>query len=187
MLACAVLGLAACGSDGDAESSPDSAPSESDVASTTDAPTTTAPATTAPATTIAPTTVPPTTAPATTAAPTTAAPSTAPPTTLPPFPPPIAELFQGIEAWAVVLAGSPEFNAEVLLRAQDDAAAAGYNTGFTDCTVGASTALGMADSGVYTVSVLFGSEADARAAAEAFAARGVDTTVALVQQFCLDD
>jgi hypothetical protein len=53
--------------------------------------------------------------------------------------------------------------------------------------VGAAAALGFPD-GTYvlTVSVYLSSEADARQAQPAFAARGVEGTVALVQTFCLD-
>jgi hypothetical protein len=179
LVACSVIVVGACGSD-DATavpSTPTEAPTElvETTTLTSEEPplTTNAPATTLPASTA--TTTSPTTAPQ------------ASTTTLPPFPPAIDSLGEGgTDVWVVVLAGSTEFNAPVLLDAIDAAAAAGYYTGLTDCDVGASTALGMADSGVFTVSVYLSSEADARAAAEAFASRGVLGVVAQVQVFCLD-
>ncbi len=184
-----VLVVASCGSDDSAEPAATAADTSAAGTIVSDATTTVAPTTsttTVPATTVPSTTVPSTTAAPTTAAPTTLAPPTSPPTTLPAFPPLISELTAGADTWAVVLAGSTEFNDPVLLRAQDDAAAAGYAVGFTDCDVGASTAIGMADSGVYTVTVYLSSEADANAAADAFTARGIAATVAVIQPFCLD-
>jgi hypothetical protein len=88
--------------------------------------------------------------------------------------------------WSVVLAGSADFDDPVLAQAIADAGAAGYDVGATDCDEGAAEAIGMAGNGVYTITVYLNSEADARAAAEAFAARDVDATVALVTLFCLD-
>lgn len=88
--------------------------------------------------------------------------------------------------WSVVLAGSADFDDPVLARAVADAEAAGYFVGPTDCDEGAAEAIGMAGSGVYTITVYLNSEDDARAAADAFAARGVAATVALIRLFCLD-
>ena len=105
---------------------------------------------------------------------------------MPPFPPPMTELPADNQVWSIVLAGSPVFDDPVLARAVDDAAAAGYDVGITDCDEGATEALGMAGSGVYTVTVYLSSEPEARAAADAFAARGIAGTVALIQLFCLD-
>ncbi|MDQ3543317.1 MAG: hypothetical protein M3431_05570, partial [Actinomycetota bacterium] len=58
--------------------------------------------------------------------------------------------------------------------------------GPTDCDVGAAQALGIDSEIVYTVSVYYASEADARTAQAAFAARGQAGVVAQVQTFCLD-
>ena len=151
-----------------------------------------APTRSRPTTTAAPTTVAPTTAAPTTAAPTTAAPVTEPPvtdaptTTLPPFPPSLTDLPDPPDVWSVVLAGSADFDDPVLDQAIADADAAGYFVGKTDCDEGAAEAIGMDGNGVYTITVYLNSEPDANAAAEAFAARGVDATVALVTLFCLD-
>lgn len=161
---------------------------------TSAAPSTTAAPPTAAPTTSAATTVPPTTAAATTIPPT-AAPTTAvttpvttpPPTTLPPFPASGADFSVTNETWAVVLAGSPDFDDPALATAVAAAEAAGYFTGATDCDVGAKQALGFSeDDTVYTISVYFLTEADARAAAAAFTARGIPAVAALLQVFCLD-
>jgi peptidoglycan hydrolase-like protein with peptidoglycan-binding domain len=113
------------------------------------------------------------------------------------FPPQATALTHGGIAWAVVLAaadvGSPSPSdpaASALLdTAEADARAAGYVTGRTDCDFGAAEAWGVPQSEgdyVLAVSVPFDSERAARAAAEAFADRGVDTVVAEVQTMCMD-
>jgi hypothetical protein len=64
---------------------------------------------------------------------------------------------------------------------------AGYNTGPTDCDFGAAEALGFTEpEHYYTVSVYFDTEVDANLAQDAFQGRGVGSTVAQVQAFCLD-
>lgn len=184
-----LIALAACGSDEGADPASTSASTDSTASSSTEV--TTADSV-APATTAAPTTAPPTTAAPTTAAPVTEPPATEPPvteaptTTLPPFPPFLAELPDPPDVWSVVLAGSADFDDPVLDQAIADAAAAGYDVGKTDCDEGAAEALGMSGNGVYTITIYLNSEVDANAAAAAFAARGVDATVALVTLFCLD-
>jgi hypothetical protein len=183
-----VIALAACGSDEGADPASTSVTTEPTGATTevtsadSDAPTTTVAATTTPPTTAAPTTAAPVTEPPATEPPVTDAPTT----TLPPFPPFLAELPDPPDVWSVVLAGSADFDDPVLDQAIADAAAAGYDVGKTDCDEGAAEAIGMDGSGVYTITIYLNSEADANAAAEAFAARGVDATVALVTLFCLD-
>lgn len=110
----------------------------------------------------------------------------APTTTLPPFPPSLTDLPDPPDVWSVVLAGSAGLDDPVLAQAVADADAAGYFVGPTDCDEGAAEAIGMAGNGVYTITVYLNSEAEAMAAAEAFAARGVEATVARVTLFCLD-
>lgn len=115
----------------------------------------------------------------------TTAPTLEPTTTLPGFPPERAELGHGDPTWAVVLAGASDPEDPSFVEAELIATEAGYTTGFTDCDEGAAEALGM-PAGTITTSVYFETEADARAAAVAFAARGVDGVVAEVRTFCLD-
>ena len=67
-----------------------------------------------------------------------------------------------------------------MVAAVDAAHAVGYATGQTGCDEGAAAAVG-APPGSLTVSVYFGTEADARAAQAAFDERGVSSTVALVR------
>jgi hypothetical protein len=87
----------------------------------------------------------------------------------------------------VVLAGASEPDAPVLVAAVEAATAAGYTTGPTDCDFGAAEALGISDTGTYTVSVYLSSEADAQAALAAFEATGLTGgVVAQVETFCLD-
>lgn len=183
------LAVAACGSDSSADTSSGSSTevtatdsTTAGPASSTTVPSTTAPSTTGPSTTGPSTTVPPTTGPPVTDPPVTEAPTT----TLPPFPPSLTDLPDPPDVWSVVLAGSADVDDPVLAQAVADADAAGYFVGPTDCDEGAAEAIGMAGNGVYTITVYLNSEADARAAAEAFAARGVEATVALVTLFCLD-
>ncbi len=110
-------------------------------------------------------------------------------TSLPPpvsFPPEIESLDHGGDVWAVVLAGSSEFDDPLLIEAVEAAEAAGYNTGPTNCDVGASEALGLGTGEFYTVSVYLQSELDARATAAAFADRNVQAVPAKVQTYCLD-
>lgn len=184
-----LIALAGCGSDEGADPASTSTSTESTAGITTEV--TTADSA-APTTTAAPTTAPPTTTAPTTAAPVTVPPATEPPvtdaptTTLPPFPPFLTELPDPPDVWSVVLAGSADFDDPVLDQAIADAAAAGYTVGKTDCDEGAAEAIGMDGSGVYTITIYLNSQADANAAATAFAARGVDATVALVTLFCLD-
>jgi hypothetical protein len=162
-----------CSSQGDTATSTTELPPTTAtlIATTTQAATTTAPATT-------------TEAPTTTAATTT---TQAPTTTLPPFPPERESLEHGGETWVVILAASDDFGDPTLDQAVDDADAAGYTTGPTDCDVGVAEAVGLSEgSYVVSVSVYLETEADAEAALVAFEARGVDGTVALVQTFCLD-
>lgn len=127
-----------------------------------------------------------------TVSPTGAAPSastepTATTTSEPSFPPARQDLTHGDDTWVVILAASEDSDDPVLSTAVDDAEAAGYQTGPTDCDAGAAEVLGLPeDRHYYTVSVYFSNEADAEAAHDAFAARGVDGTVGVVQTFCLD-
>jgi hypothetical protein len=127
-----------------------------------------------------------TTTPATTT--TTAAPETTTTSAaLPEFPPPRENLDHGGDTWAVVLAGSTGISDPLLMTAVLAANEAGYNTGPTDCDFGAAEALGFSESDqYYTVSVYFDTEVDANLARDAFQARGVGSTVAQVQTFCLD-
>jgi hypothetical protein len=102
------------------------------------------------------------------------------------FPPERESIQQGETVWAVVLAGADAFDDPALEAAVQAANEAGYEfVGPTDCDVGAPEALGLPDSAL-TVSVYLNTEADANAAAAAFAARGVDGVVAELQLFCLD-
>lgn len=107
----------------------------------------------------------------------------------PAFPPARTDLEHGGRSWAVVLAAAADdADSPVLQQAVADAEAAGYRSGPTDCDMGADVALGFSeDETVYTVSVYFETEADARQALAAFEQRGVaGGVVAEVQTFCLD-
>ena len=84
-----------------------------------------------------------------------------------------------------ILAAAPTLDDPALVAAVDAAHAVGYATGQTGCDEGAAAAAG-APPGSLTVSVYFGTEADARAAQAAFDERGVPSTVALVRTGCLD-
>jgi len=87
----------------------------------------------------------------------------------------------------VILAASTDSNDPLLASAALDAEAAGYLTGATDCDMGVVEALGLSeDEHYYSVSVYLENEADANQARDAFAARGLEGTVAQVQTFCLD-
>ena len=108
------------------------------------------------------------------------------PSAVPGFPPANTNLTQGGTTWAVVLAGSADFEDPALQQAVAAASDAGYVTGPTDCDRGAAAALGIDSEIVYTVSVYFVTEADARAAQAAFADRNQPGTVTQVQTFCLD-
>ena len=101
------------------------------------------------------------------------------------FPEDSPPLCQGCEIWAVILAAAPALEDPALVAAVDAVHAVGYASGPTGCDEGAAAAAG-APPGSLTVSVYFGSEADARAAQAAFEERGVSSTVALVRTFCLD-
>jgi hypothetical protein len=102
------------------------------------------------------------------------------------FPPANTNLTQGGTTWALVLAGSADFEDPALGHAAAVASDAGYTTGPTDCDIGAPQALGIDSEIVYTVSVYYATEAEARAAQAAFAARDLPGVVAQVQTFCLD-
>lgn len=102
------------------------------------------------------------------------------------FPPTNTNVTQGGTTWAVVLAASADFEDPALLAAANAASDAGYSSGPTDCDVGAAEAFGVTGEIVYTVSVYYASEADARSAQGAFAATGIDGVVARVQTYCLD-
>jgi hypothetical protein len=105
---------------------------------------------------------------------------------LTPFPPANLDLVHGGTTWAVVLAGSVEPDGPGLSAALQSANDAGYDTGPTDCDVGAAEAVGLAG-GAYTVSVYFSHEADARQAHAAFEERGVEgASVAQVSTYCMD-
>ena len=101
------------------------------------------------------------------------------------FPEDSPPLCQGCEIWAVILGAGPVLDDPALLAAVDAAHQVGYATGQTGCDEGAAAAAG-APPGSLTVSVYFGTEADARAAQAAFAERDVSSTVALVRTGCLD-
>ena len=101
------------------------------------------------------------------------------------FPEDSPPLCQGCEIWAVILAAAAALDDPALVAAVDAAHAVGYATGQTGCDEGAAAAVG-APPGSLTVSVYFGTEADARAAQAAFDERGVSSTVALVRTGCLD-
>ena len=104
---------------------------------------------------------------------------------VPGFPEDSPPLCEGCEIWAVILAAAPMIDDPTLVAAVDAAHAVGYATGQTGCDEGAAAATG-APAGSVTVSVYFGTEADARAAQTAFAERDVPSTVALVRTGCLD-
>ena len=105
----------------------------------------------------------------------------------PDFPDARRTLEHGGQTWAVVLAGSPDFDDPALGGAQDTAADAGYTTGPGDCDAGAAEALGFSGgTGIYTVSVYFDSRQSAEQALAAFRAREVDGVVAQVETYCLD-
>ncbi len=125
-------------------------------------------------------------APATTTAAvtTTAAPATI--AFLPTFPPEREELEHGGSTWAVVLAAAGTQGDPTLAAAAAAARQVGYEHVVpTDCDEGAAVAIGQPDQ-PYTVSVYFRSEADARAAAQAFEVRDFHATVAELRTFCLD-
>lgn len=103
----------------------------------------------------------------------------------PEFPPPRGDLEHGGSTWAVVLAAAPTPEDPAIAAAVEAAEDAGYQGGPTDCDEGAAEALGRADDS-YTVSVYFGTEVEARAAALAFEARGVAGVVATIRTYCLD-
>lgn len=124
------------------------------------------------------------TSPSTPATTTTASASTDP--ALPPFPAEFQDLVHGGDVWAVVLAASGAPDDSVLNQAVAHASNAGYATGPTSCDRGAGEALGRPGAGTYTVSVYLASEPAARAAVNAFEARGVSAVAAKVQTFCLD-
>jgi hypothetical protein len=102
------------------------------------------------------------------------------------FPPANTNLTHGGTTWALVLAGSADFEDPALGHAAAVASDAGYTTGPTDCDIGAPQALGIDSEIVYTVSVYYATEADARAAQAAFAARDLPGVVTQVQTMCLD-
>jgi hypothetical protein len=106
-------------------------------------------------------------------------------TSLPPFPPGRQDLEHGGPTWAVVLAGAATADDPAIQDAIQAATDAGYSTGPTDCDEGAAEALGQSGE-ILTISVYLEDEADARAAALAFDARGVDGVVAEIRTFCLD-
>ena len=115
---------------------------------------------------------------------TTATPSTS---AAPQFPAARASLEHAGPAWAVILAGAPDFDDPVLVQAVSSAEVGGYTTSWTDCDFGAGEALGFpADEVVYTVSVYFETESDADLALAAFRAHGIDGVVAEVTTYCLD-
>lgn len=102
------------------------------------------------------------------------------------FPAVNTNVTQGGTTWAVVLAASADFEDPNLWAAANAASEAGYSSGPTDCDVGAADAFGVTGEIVYTVSVYYRAEADARNAQAAFAATGIDGVVAQVQTYCLD-
>ncbi len=171
-LLAAAMTLGACGTGADATTTTSSTPLAEETTTTAADTTTFAPSPTT--TTIATTTTTVTTT------------TEAPITTLGSFPPERESIQQGETVWAVVLAGAEAFDDPVLEAAVQAASDAGYEfVGPTDCDVGAPEALGLPDSAL-TVSVYLNSEVDAKAAAAAFMARGVDGVVAELQLFCLD-
>ena len=124
---------------------------------------------------------------ATTAASTSAAPATSTTWSRSGFPAANDDIVHGGKTWAVVLAGSRNAEAPALAAAQDTAASAGYVVGATDCDKGAPEALGLPATGIFTVSVYFRTEHDARRALDAFQDRGVEGgAVAQVATYCLD-
>ena len=166
-----ILAIAACSADVVTETTSTSTTPPVTVADTLATTTTIATTTSSVSTTLPPTTTT-----------TTSQPST---TTSLPFPPGRESLEHGSDTWAVVLAGSADFDDPVLAEAVQAAGDAGYVTGPTDCDIGAAEALGQ-PAGNLTVSVYLESESDAEAARLAFEAGGVTGVVALVQTFCLD-
>jgi hypothetical protein len=105
----------------------------------------------------------------------------------PEFPPEVGSLEHGGKTWVAVLAGSEDSSDPILTQATENADAAGYNTGPTDCDFGAAQALGFPEeNNIYTVSVYLSNQADAEQAVLAFEERGIGATVAEVQTFCLD-
>ncbi len=102
------------------------------------------------------------------------------------FPPANTDLSHGGTTWAVVLVGAATHDDPAVLEAERLATDAGFNTGPTDCDMGAPEALGLPDS-AFTVSVYFATEADAVTALDAFQRSGLDGgAVAEVQTFCMD-
>ena len=92
-------------------------------------------------------------------------------------------------AGAFVAPGTPLDSDQTVKLAVAVAERGGYTTGPTDCDQGAAVAWGASPDAVdfYSVSVYFGSEADARQANEAFKGIGWNSgVVAQVQTFCLD-
>ena len=110
------------------------------------------------------------------------------PPALPAFPAESTNLVHGGDIWAAVLAVGSDPQDPALQKAVTDAADAGYFAGPTDCDQGAPEALGVDGNlpGVFSVSVYFDTEADARAAVDAFEARSIPAVAGVVQTFCLD-
>jgi len=107
-----------------------------------------------------------------------------------PFPAERLDLEHGGEAWVVVLMSGPASSPSVA-TAVATAEAAGYGTGWTDCDVGATHAVGWTGASVEgdqlgAVSVYLSSEQDARVAAQKFEAAGTPAVPTLVNTFCLD-
>jgi cytoskeletal protein RodZ len=114
-------------------------------------------------------------------------------TTEPPLPafPPVTNLTHGGTAWALYLAVVPEGQSDApeyqaALAASAEAGYGGFGGGGLACDQGAAEALGR-DPDSMTVSVYFGSQAQAEQARAAFEARNRSVVgVVLVRTYCLD-
>lgn len=105
------------------------------------------------------------------------------------FPPANTDIKHGGNTWGVVLAAGESTDDPAIQAAIQLAEDNGFIAGPTDCDSGASEALGYSQRslGVFTVSVYFKSQEDAKTASKAFKQRGATTAVvALLQTFCLD-
>lgn len=112
--------------------------------------------------------------------------ATSTPTGTATFPPAREDVGQGNPTWAAVLAAAESSEDPAIAAAVEAARQAGYdNVGVTDCDEGAPDAFGRPE-GRNTVSVYYGSEADARTAAEAFESIGVRAVAAEIRTYCLD-
>lgn len=106
---------------------------------------------------------------------------------LPEFPGSMDNLELGNSAWALVLGVSEAKLDPAMETAFLAATSAGYSPRLTDCDNGEGLALDLPDDRTYYfLAVYFSTETAARAAEDAFSARGIGSTVARVEVDCID-